>query len=559
MSVRSRHEAVSGMVLAYKRADRTEKGRILEHLMTVTGYNRKYLIGLLVHPPPSPGSARLRHRKRRRVYTERVRRVLQELWETLDCVCGKRLVAAIPDLLESLHRHGELEVDPEVAVLLKRTSAATADRLLWDARRNLERHGVSTTKPGSLLRDQIPVRTFADWDDGRPGFLEVDLVAHCGDSTAGEYANSLDLTDVATGWTECVAVANRGQVAVKDAIDAVRRRLPYRMLGIDSDNGSEFINAHLARYCKEHSIAFTRSRPYKKNDQCRVEQKNWTVVRRNAGYWRYEGARAVNLLNELYAHLTRMNNFFLPSTRLIARERNGSRVRKHYDRPQTPYERLLASGILNDEQTERLRRQRDGLNPAQLRRRIIRARRAVVSEAKRYDAEAPGGWRAADGAAMVVGRPAPVTSGARCVDAPDTRWVHPGRRSRTDRVSMPSAQRARTTVVGPGGARGAGYRPPGRGGPGDFGGGATPGEPAMGGRGGRTLVGFDSRRARSLDGGGAWVHSFEVLSGAPHPRHKPKGSARVATASAIRRTDTSADPTDTETDQRCRCRLGSCP
>jgi hypothetical protein len=373
------------MVIAYKQADRAGKGQILNNLMTVTGYNRKYLIGLLVHPPPSPGSARLRCRRRRRTYTERAGRPLQKLWETLGYACSKRLVAAIPDLLESLQRHDELVVEPDVAVLLKRMSAATADRLLRDVRRTVDRRGVSTTKPGTLLRDQIPVRTFADWDDDRPGFLEVDLVAHCGDTTAGEYANSLNLTDVATGWTDCVAVVNRGQGAVKDAIDAVRRRLPYRMLGIDSDNGAEFINAHMARYCKEHDLTFTRSRPYKKNDQCHVEQKNWTVVRQNAGYWRYEGPCAVRLLNELYAHLTRMNNYFLPSTKLIAKERNGSRVRKHYDTPQTPFQRLLASGILTEQQAQRLRSQRDRLNPAELHRSIVRARRALLSEAKRYD------------------------------------------------------------------------------------------------------------------------------------------------------------------------------
>jgi hypothetical protein len=226
--------------------------------------------------------------------------------------------------------------------------------------------GRSTTQPGTLLKHQIAVRTFADWDDDRPGFLEVDLVAHCGDSAGGEYLHTLTLTDVRTQWTECVPLINRSQRAVCDAIDAVRRRLPFAVLGIDSDNGSEFINESLKAYCELHQITFTRSRPYKKNDQCRVEQKNGQIVRRHVGYLRHESKEELEALQKLYRALRHWQNYFQPSMKLVSKERNGARVKKQYDLALTPCQRLIASDALSKQEREELREYYDRLDPVEI-------------------------------------------------------------------------------------------------------------------------------------------------------------------------------------------------
>ncbi len=214
------------------------------------------------------------------------------------------------------------------------------------------------------------MRTFADWDDARPGFLEMDLVAHCGPTTAGEYLHTLNAVDMATGWCEPEALPNRSQHAVKEALDRMRKRMPFPLRGIDSDNDSAFINANLLRYCEGEKITFTRSRPYKKNDQAHVEQKNWVVVRRLIGYDRYESAEALTLFEAIYTDWQLYLNFFQPIRKLVAKERVGSKVRKRYDRAQTPYQRVLASTEVDEVEKERLRGTYQTLNPAALRRRI---------------------------------------------------------------------------------------------------------------------------------------------------------------------------------------------
>jgi hypothetical protein len=256
-------------------------------------------------------------------------------------MCGKRLAPFLPELLAVLERHGELRVDAPTRNLLLQISAATVDRLLRAERQGQQRRGLGTTKPGSLLKKHIPVRTFADWNDAQVGFLEVDLVAHCGLSTEGEYLNSLVLTDIHTTWTEQVALLNRSQQTVSDAVAHVRLDLPFPMLGLDSDNGSEFINANLLRYCQQEQITFTRSRPYHKNDQAHVEQKNWTHVRQFVGYGRYQGAEAHRTLCALYQPLRLYMNFFQPTLKLVGKVQVGVRVRKKYDTAKTPYQRVL--------------------------------------------------------------------------------------------------------------------------------------------------------------------------------------------------------------------------
>jgi len=258
----------------------------------------------------------------------------------------------------------------------------------------------SGTKPGTLLRNQIAVRTFAQWDEHRPGFTEVDLVSHEGGWARGDYAQTLNLTDVASGWTELVAVPNKAQVWVFEALQQVRERLPFALLGLDSDNGSEFINYHLHAWCVQEGITLTRSRPYRKNDNCFVEQKNYSVVRRVVGYARYDRAEQVQLLNRLYSWVRLQVNFFLPSQRLQEKTRRGSRVHKRYDRPCTPYQRLLQSAHLSQDCKEQLRRMYRQLNPAQLAREISRLQDQLLLSGYRTESDRPVDGARPDGKAM---------------------------------------------------------------------------------------------------------------------------------------------------------------
>ncbi len=271
------------------------------------------------------------------------------MWRAANCICGKRLVPGLPLFVEALERHGELQPDPQTRTLLLTLSPATADRLLKRARAGTKPHGLTTTKPGTLLKQAIPVRTFAQWDDAQPGFMEVDLVAHCGEATQGVYLNSLDMIDVKTRWVELYALLNRSQATVSAAIVTCRHRLPYALLGLDSDNGAEFINHDLKRYCEQEHITFTCCRPYKKNDQAYVEQKNWTAVRQNVGYHRYEGPAACAALNALYEPLRLYLNFFQPVMVLVEKIRDGAKVTKRYDAAQTPYQRVLAAPDVPEE------------------------------------------------------------------------------------------------------------------------------------------------------------------------------------------------------------------
>lgn len=250
----------------------------------------------------------------------------------------------------------ELRVKVAVRQKLLQVSAATVDRLLRPERKRYELKSRARTKPGTLLKHQVPIRTFSEWDEGKPGFLEIDLVGHDGGNVQGEFLYSLKATDVASGWIETEAVRNRAQVWTFQALERIRQRLPFPLLGIDSDNDGAFINDHLLRYCKENRLTFTRSRPYRKNDNCYVEQKNYSVVRRLVGYLRYETEGEQKILEQLYRCSRLYYNFFQPNLKLLSKERIGSRVVKRYDRPRTPYQRLLESPEITPEQKNRLRR-----------------------------------------------------------------------------------------------------------------------------------------------------------------------------------------------------------
>ena len=343
----------------------------MDDLVRLTGYNRNYAARVLRDAVFGPRHPKPRVR-RRPTYGADVLGPLKLIWLVLEAPCGKRLVAALPATLQALERHGELRVHPDVRAKLLSLSAATADRLLARERRRLTLKPRGHTKPGTLLKHQIPIRTFTEWDHGRPGFCEIDLVSHDGGLAEGDWIHTLSATDVATGWTETRACRNKAQRHVFSALLHIREALPFPLLGLDSDNGSEFINHQLARYCLAEKITFTRGRPQKKNDQCYVEQKNWHIVRRTVGYLRYDTEEELRVLNDLYAEERLIQNFFSPQMKLLAKTREGARVHKRYDQAQTPYARVLASSAIDDSAKERLRTEFLDLNPAAIQRRVGR-------------------------------------------------------------------------------------------------------------------------------------------------------------------------------------------
>lgn len=391
MSLHSRRELLAAVMPRYRKSTRVDKRSILDEFTAATGYQRKYAIGLLNRLPVIKSAAKeKRARKTRpRVYDAKVQDALRVVWEIENRPCGKRLVPFLPALIEALSRHDEIHWDKAVTDKLLAMSAATADRLLKAARASGGLRGKTTTKPGTLLKSQIAIRTFSEWDDGRPGFFEVDLVAHCGDTTRGEYVNTLTLTDVATQWTECFSLRNRSQTVVSEAVALARKQLPFDLLGLDSDNGSEFINQTLLRYCKDEEITFTRSRPYKKNDQCHVEQKNWSIVREHVGYDRLETDREHTLLRTLYVNLRLYVNFFQPCLKLTHKERFGAKVKKQYDKARTPYQRVMEAGVLTDEQAKALKKQYEGLNPVQLWRQLGKDKERLWGAVKKRNEAEP--------------------------------------------------------------------------------------------------------------------------------------------------------------------------
>jgi hypothetical protein len=355
----------------YRVARKKSKGVLLDEFVALTGYNRCYASRVLRwqvvmwSPSRAPSVGR---RGRERQYGGKVLEALKKIWAVLDFPCGKRLVANMDEMVSVLTRYKELRTSKATRQMLISMSAATADRLLAGERRRLEIKGRSGTKPGSLLKHKIPICTFADWDDARVGFLQVDLVGHEGGNPRGEFCQSLSATDVATGWIETRAIKNKAQVWVFEALRDTREKLPFPMLGINSDSGSEFINNQLFRYCKAEKITFTRCREGRKNDNCYVEQKNYTAVRQTVGYFRYDTDRELQILNRIYSIYRLYANFFLPQMKLTEKARDGSKVTKRYDRARTPYARVLSSREVSVDVKNALRRQYATLNPAALRR-----------------------------------------------------------------------------------------------------------------------------------------------------------------------------------------------
>lgn len=367
MSQRSKREMIEAIRPRYLKASKAGKVQILGEFIATTGYHRKYAIRILKHGPKPKG---LKKAGRRKVYHGEVVQVLEQIWGIYGRICSKRLHPFLSEGVIILERCHELSLSPEINQLLLSMSRATIDRCLKKARFTHPQHGLSTTKPGSLLKKAIPIRTFTPWEDEHPGFLEIDLVAHCGSTNEGIYLNTLTATDLATGWTECLALANKTQSAVSQAIGELRQDLPFPLLGLDSDNGSEFINDTLYRYCLAEQITFTRSRPYQKNDQAHVEQKNWSVVRHTIGYDRLESSEELALLGSIYADLRLYINFFQPVLKLVAKERVDGKTIRTYDQAMTPFRRVLALDSLPMEIKARLTAQYVQLNPVTLRASI---------------------------------------------------------------------------------------------------------------------------------------------------------------------------------------------
>lgn len=368
MSFRAKRELLLQVSTRYQAARHQQKSIILDEFIAATGYARKYAIRLLTRPAPPPTAAITRPRARR--YGPAVQEALRVAWAAANGICGKRLVPFLPELVASLERHGHLQLTDEVRAQLLRLSPATADRLLRSARTGQGPRSLSTTKPGALLKRQVPIRTFAGWDEAQPGFVEADLVAHCGQRAEGAFLYTLVLTDVATGWTECLPLLHRGQHAVIQALDRARQLLPFPLLGLDTDNGGEFLNEELLAYCRREQITFTRGRAYRKNDQCFVEQKNGVIVRQLVGYDRFEGEAAYRQLTEVYRAVRFYINFFQPSMKLREKQRDGSHTRRRYDPAQTPYRRLVAAKLLAPDTQQRLAALAHTLDPVRLLQQI---------------------------------------------------------------------------------------------------------------------------------------------------------------------------------------------
>jgi len=390
LDMRQKKAVTKELKARYNKATKKKKGLILDEFCATTGYNRCYASWILKIKKDKVlgyvktggktikfvAAKKKRSEKKKgrpRIYTYDVFLALKKIWVIFDFICGKRLAPFMAEAVKKLKKHKELDITGEVNSKLAAMSASTIDRLLKKEKDRFKLgKGRSGTKPGTLLKKSIPIRTFSEWDDAVPGFTECDLVAHDGGNSSGDFAQSLNFIDIATCWDSTAAAANKAQVNVFRALKTIVARFPFKILGIDSDNGSEFINAHLLNYCTDNKITFTRSRAHKKNDSCFVEQKNYSVVRRNVGYLRHDTEEELKVLNELYIYLDSYVNFFQPVLKLASKIREGSRVKKKYDTAKTPFKRVLESEHIDDRIKVRLKRQYDGLNPAELKRNITR-------------------------------------------------------------------------------------------------------------------------------------------------------------------------------------------
>ena len=368
LTLAERRAVTETTAIRYSLADKRTKGIILDELCATTGWHRnharKALMTALQPKLVSPRSPRPPK------YGPDVIAALTVCWSVLGMPAGKRLAPMLGELLAVLRHFGELVIDEDTAALLVSMSAATIDRRLASERAKYQLKGRCTTKPGSLLKSQIPVRTWADWNDAQPGFVEIDLVSHDGGNPAGQFAFTLTVTDIATGWTENRSVPSKAAKGVMAALNDIAYKMPFPVLGVDSDNGSEFINVTLLQWCERHQITFTRARPGNKNDGCHVEQKNWAVVRTVVGYHRYDTAAELLLLNEIWQLQSKLTNYFYPQQKLLTKVRDGAKVSKKHDTAATPFRRAIDHPAMSVERIVALTRTYSLINPAATQRQI---------------------------------------------------------------------------------------------------------------------------------------------------------------------------------------------
>lgn len=385
LEMATRRELSRQYARRYLKADRKGKGQILTEFCNLFHYSRKYSSFLLskwgkkvyIKRKSSVMTVivgefckRQYPSERKKKYGDDVILVLIMVWVVMNGACGKRLKEALPDMLHKARLFKEISISDEVYAKLEEISASTIDRLLRTERKKYEIKCRDRTKPGSLLKKQIEIRTGTEWDEDEVGYVEIDLVSHDGGNTRGDFCQTLTVVDVKSGWVEMEAIRNKAQIWTVEALEHIRERLPFPLQGIDSDNGSEFINKHLFRYCQDGHITFTRSRSSHKNDGCHVEEKNYTAVRTYVGYNRYDQEPEQALLNQIYANLRLYLNFFHPSMKLISKSREGSKIIKKYEKAQTPYRRLINENLISPQKAQQLKKQYDELNPFELKRSI---------------------------------------------------------------------------------------------------------------------------------------------------------------------------------------------
>ena len=372
----TRDELIAATASRYAAANKMQRGLILDEFASITGFHRKHASRLLRQ---GPSTRRTAARPSRRLYDEAARQALVLFWEASDRVCGKRLRAMLPMLVASMERHGHIDLAPEVRASVLAMSAATIDRALRPVRVNGATGRRAPNRPSAAVRRLVPVRTFADWGDPPPGFFEADLVAHSGPTASGSFIQTLVITDIATGWTEFAPLLFREQRLLTEVLGVMKSEIPMPILGLDTDNDSVFMNETVLAWCAQERAQFTRSRPYKKNDQAWVEQKNGAVIRRLVGYRRYQGIEAATLLAELYASARLFVNVFQPSFKLASKSREGARVTKRYHPPATPCRRLLAHPATSTDTKARLTALESSLDPVALLARLRKLQAALAA------------------------------------------------------------------------------------------------------------------------------------------------------------------------------------
>jgi len=368
MSQKAKAEYLSQIKPRYKRTSKSEKQKILNEFCRVCGYNRKYAIHLLNKSDKGQNSRKKKAGRKRRYNNPVIIHFLKVMLKATNMICSKRLKPIIPLWLPFYEETFCIKISEPIREKLLNISPATIDRLLSKERKKLGKLGLSTTKPGSLIKKQIPIKT-NQWDETRPGFIEADTVAHCGSSVAGSFVYTVNTVDIATGWTEPRAIWGKGEKSTLEAIRSIEQALPFKILGFDSDNGSEFLNWHLYKYFTHRKLPvdYTRSRSYHKNDNAHIEGKNWTHIRQYLGYQRFDNPKIVDMLNDIYMNYwSKFFNFFIPSGKIISKQRVGSKIIKKHDKPKTPFERLLESFYIPKTKKKKLLALRKTLNPFEL-------------------------------------------------------------------------------------------------------------------------------------------------------------------------------------------------